>query len=60
MNKAPILDIIYSNTQIKLEETLPGKSMAHKVISVVNSRLKFLHQRNEYLTPDLRCLVCNA
>ena len=54
INKVPILDIIYNNTQMiqhswdaylacKLEETTYGKSMAHKVISRVNSRLKFSH-----------------
>ena len=28
-----------------LEETMSGKSMAHKVISKVNATLKFLHQK---------------
>ena len=34
--------------------------MANKVISKVNARSKFLHQKNKYLTPSLHCLVCNA
>ena len=43
-----------------LEETMSGESMAQKVISKVNARLKFLHQKNKYLTPNLRCLLCIA
>ena len=39
---------------------MSGESMAHKVISKVNARLKFLHRKNKYLTPNLRCLLCNA
>ena len=37
-----------------------GESMAHKVISKVNSRFKFLDQENKYLTPNLCCLLYNA
>ena len=43
-----------------LEEIMSGESMAHKVISKVNARLKFLHRKNKYLTPNLRRLLCNA
>ena len=43
-----------------LEETMSGESMANKVISKVNARLKFLHRKNKYLTPNLRRLLCNA
>ena len=39
---------------------MPGESMARKVISKVNARLKFLHRKNKYLTPNLRRLLCNA
>ena len=39
---------------------MSGKSMAHKVRSKVKARLKFLHRKNKYLTPNLRCLPCNA
>ena len=35
-------------------------SMAKKVISKVNARLKFSKQKNKYLTPNLRRLLCNA
>ena len=43
-----------------LQETMSGESMANKVISKVNARWKFLHQKNRYLTPNLRHLLCNA
>ena len=39
---------------------MSGESMAHKVISKVNAKLKFLHRKNKYLTPNLRRLLCNA
>ena len=65
------LEIIYNNIRIKqhsrvtylgciLKETVSGESMAHKVISKVNVRLKFLHWKNKYLTPNLHRLLCNA
>ena len=38
-----------------------GESMANKLISKVNARLKkFLHQKNKYLTPNLHRLLCNV
>ena len=43
-----------------LEETMSGESMANKVIRKVNARLKLLHQKNKYLTPNLCRLLCNA
>ena len=39
---------------------MSGESMAHKAISKVNARLKFLHRKNKYLTPNLCRLLCNA
>ena len=70
IKKLQKLKIIYNNIRIKqhsrvtylgciLEETMSGESMAHKVISKVNARLKFLHPKNKYLTPNLRRLLCN-
>ena len=35
------------------------ESMAHKVISKANTRLKFLHRKN-YLTQNLRQLLYNT
>ena len=63
IKKLQKLEIIYNNIRIKqhsrmtylgciLEETMSGTSMAHKVISKVNARLKFLHRKNKYLTPN--------
>ena len=43
-----------------LEEAMSGESMANKETSNVNARLKFLHQKNKYLTPNLRRLLWNA
>ena len=71
IKKLQKLEIIFNNIQIKqhsrvtylgciLEETISGESMAHKVINKVNARLKFLHWKNKYLTPNLRRLLCNT
>ena len=71
IKKLQKLEIIYNNIRIKqhsrvtylgciLEETMSGESMANKVISKVNARLKFLHWKNKCLTPNLRRLLCNA
>ena len=43
-----------------LDQNLSGESMALNVIDQVNSRLKFLHRQNGFLTPPLRRLLCNA
>ena len=43
-----------------LEQTISGGSMAHKVIVKVTARLKFLHWKNKYLTPNLHCLLCHT
>ena len=64
------LEIIYNNIQIMqhsrvafpcyiLKETMSGESMAHKLISKVNTRLKSLHRKDKYLTPNLRRLLCS-
>ena len=39
---------------------MSGKSMDHKVISKVNASVKFLPQKNNYLTPNLRRLLCKT
>ena len=70
IKKVPKLKINYKNIQIIqhskatysggiLDETMSGKSMALKVINKINSRLKFLHRKNFFLTPVLRWF-CNA
>ena len=43
-----------------LDESLSGESMALNVIDKINSRLKFLHRQNRFLTPPLCRLLCNA
>ena len=69
--KVPKLKIISKNIQIKqhskvtylgcnLDETMSGESVPLKVIKKINSRLKFLHRKNKFLTPALRRLLCNA
>ena len=61
IKKLQKLETIYNNIRIKqhsrvtylgciVEETMPGHN---KVISKVNVRLKFLHRKNQYLTPNL-------
>ena len=71
IKKLKKLEIIYNNIRIKQhprvtylsctpEETMSEESMTHKVISIVNARLKFLPRKNKYLTPNLRRLLCNA
>ena len=71
IKKVPKLKITYKNIQIKqhskvtylgciLDEIMSGESMALKVINKINSRLKFLHRKNKFLTPALRRLLCNA
>ena len=71
IKKVPKLKVNYKNIQIKqhskvtylgciLDETMSGESLALKVIKKINSRLKFLHRKNKFLTPALRRLLCNA
>ena len=71
IKKLQKLEIIYNNIRIKqhsrliylgctLEETMSGESMANKVVSKVNTRLKSLHWKNKYLRPNLCRLLCNA
>ena len=61
----------YGNIEIKqyskvtylgciLDNDLSGESMATKVLSLVNSRLKFLYRKQKFLTLLLRRLLCNA
>ena len=71
LRNAEALNIVYDGTEIKeyekvkylgciLDQSLYGESMALNVINKVNSRLKFLHRQNRFLTPSLRRLLCNA
>ena len=57
--------IIKQHSKVKylgciLDETLSGESMGLHVLKKLNSKLKFLYRKNNFLTPSLRRLLCNA
>ena len=65
------LDLRYEDIEIKqhskvtylgciLDNDLSGESMATKVLSLVNKRLKFVHWKQKFLTLPQRHLLCNA
>ena len=65
------LNISYGSLKIKqyskvtyvgciLEESLSGESMTLNVVSKINTRLKFFYRKNNFLSPQLRRLLCNA
>ena len=71
MKRAGKLEISFNNIEIKqyssltylgciLDNTLSGEAMATKTIKKINARLTFLHRKNDFLTPDLRRVLCNA
>ena len=43
-----------------LDKSLSGESIDLNVVDKINSRLKFLHRQNRFLTPPLHRLLCNA
>ena len=43
-----------------MDETMSEKLMALKVINRINEKFKFLYQKNSFLTPWLRRMLCNA
>ena len=65
------LNIKYGDIQIKqhskvkylgclIDETMSGEAMALYIIHKINNKLKFLYRKNDFLTPTLRRLLCNA
>ena len=65
------LNIKYGDIQIKqhskvkylgclMDETMSGEAMALHVIHKINNKLKFLYRKNDFLTPTLKRLLCNA
>ena len=71
LRNAKTLNIVCNGTAIKqyekvkylgciLDQSLSGESMALNVIDKVNSRLKFLHRQNRFLTPRLSRLLCDT
>ena len=43
-----------------MNETMSGEAMALNIIHKINNKLKFLYRKNDFLTPTLRRLLCNA
>ena len=43
-----------------MDETMSGEPMALNIINKINRKLKFLYQKNSFLTPGLRRMLCNA
>ena len=39
---------------------MSGEAMALIVVNKNNNKLKFFSLKNSFLTPAMRCLVCNA
>ena len=71
LSKVEKLHIHYGNVTIKqhssvtylgcvLDESFSGESMVLQVINKINKKLKFLYRQNDFLTPNLRRLLCNA
>ena len=66
-----MINIKYGDIQIKqhskvkylgclIDKTMSGEAMALNVIHKINNKLKFLYRKNDFLTPILRRLLCNA
>ena len=71
LRSAKVLNIVYNGIGIKqyekvkylgcvLDQSVSGESVALNVIDKVNSRLKFRHRQNRFLTPPFRRLFFNA
>ena len=71
LKKVGKLDITYKDIKISqhskvnylgcvLDESLNGESMALYVINKINSKIRFLYRKNNFLSPALRRLLCNA
>ena len=71
LNKTGSLNIRRGTIQIKqyhtitylgpaLDESLSGETMALKVISKINYRLRFLYRKKKFLSQPLRRIICNA
>ena len=43
-----------------MDETMSGEPMTLKVIHKINGKLKFLYQKNSFLTCGLRKILCNT
>ena len=43
-----------------LDESMSGERMALKVVNKINGKLKSLFRKNNFLTSELRRMLCNA
>ena len=43
-----------------LDESVSGERMALKVVNKINGKLKSLFRKNNFLTSELRRMLCNA
>ena len=43
-----------------MDKTMSRKVMSLNVMNKINNKLKFLYRKNNFLTPTLRRLLCNA
>ena len=43
-----------------LDKSMSGEPMALKVVNKINRKLRFLYRKNNFLTPELRKMLCNA
>ena len=43
-----------------LDDNMSGESMALKVLSKINQKIKFLYRQRKYLSPSLRRMLCNS
>ena len=43
-----------------LDKTMSGEPIALKVITKINSKLKFLYRKNRFLSPELPKILCNV
>ena len=66
IKKVRKLNIIYGNIKIKQHSKVKylgcvlDETMTLSVINKTNNKLNFLYQKNRFLTPTLRRLLCNA
>ena len=43
-----------------LDETMSRESMPLKAINKINGKLRFLYQKNRFISPEIRRMLCNA
>ena len=71
LKNAGKFNIMYNGIEIKQyskvtylgclrDETMSGESMVLKTTTKINLKLNFLYRKNQFLTPELQRLLCNA